>query len=360
MAGKNVVVGLSGGIDSAVSALILKEQSYEVTGLLLNMWSEIPNPFLKTRFEQERKEVEKIAQYLGIRVFVEDIGMNFRQKIFEPYLIARSRGRNPFPCIPCNPLIKFLSLIDFANDLGIDWVASGHYARIGQFKGKYFLKQAVDIVKDQSFMLYALGQLQLDRCIFPLGNMMKSDVRKLAGQKLPPGLSKKRESFDLCFAAGFQYSNFMAQMERQSLMQPKEFGLVFPEDDLPDQKIKASDYTCGMMLKNNSAEYFAGYADYSGMQIRAGSFSAALSSQFYLRDVKLQKQAQFEFVPGMTVKIRGKDEHHEVENIEMMGRYFKIATKEKLFAPASGQSAVFYEGEDVLAGGTILSVSEIV
>ncbi len=360
MAGKNVVVGLSGGIDSAVSAVILKEQSYEVTGLLLNMWSEISNPFLKTRFEQERREVEKLAQYLGIRVFVEDVGMNFRQKIFEPYLNARSCGISPFPCIPCNPLIKFTSLIDFANDLGIDRVATGHYARIGQYKGKYFLKQAADIVKDQSFMLYALGQLQLDRCIFPLGNMMKSDVRKLAGQKLPSGLSKKRESFDLCFAAGFQHDDFMAQMEQQSLMKPKEFNLVFSEDDQTGQKMKASDYTCGMMINRNSIDYFASFADYSGMQIRAGSFSAALSCQFYLQDIRLQKQAQFEFVPEMTVKIRGKDEHHEVKNIEMMGSCFKISTKEKLFAPASGQSAVFYKGKDVLAGGIIVSESEIV
>ncbi len=360
MAGKKVIIGLSGGIDSAVSALMLQEQSYEVTGLLLNMWSEILNPFLNARFEQERREVEKLAQYLGIRVFVEDVGTAFRQKIFEPYLEARSLAVAPFPCILCNPLIKFLYLQEFAQEMGVDQIATGHYARIARLKRNCFLKQAVDVVKDQSFMLYALERAQLERCIFPLGNMMKSDVRKLAGQKLPPGLSKKRESFDLCFASGFQYSDFMAQMERQSMMQPKEFDLVFPEDDLPDQKLKASDYTCGMMIKKNSVDYFAGFADYSRMQIQAGSFSSAKSNQFYLYDIRLHKQEHFEFIQGMTVKIRGKDEHHKVKNIIKLGQYFKIVTQDKLFAPASGQSAVFYDGEDVLAGGIILSESEVV
>ncbi len=360
MAGKNVVIGLSGGIDSAVSALMLQEQSYEVTGLLLNMWSEIPNPFLKAHFEQERREVIKLAQYLGIRVFVEDIGMNFRQKIFEPYLNLRSRGHSPFPCILCNQMIKFTSLVEFANDMGIDQIATGHYARIGRLKGNCFLRQAVDVAKDQSFMLYKLGHSQLGRCVFPLGNMKKSDVRKIADLKLPPGLSEKRESFDLCFAAGFQHSDFMAQMEKQSLMQPKEFELVFPDKDLPDEKLKASDYTCGMLFEKCSAVYFAGFADYSGMHLRAGSYCDVLSDQFYLRDIRLQKQAQLEFVAGMTVKIRGKDEHHAVKNIEKMGHYFIIETEGQLFAPASGQSAVFYDGEDVLAGGLIAAESEVV
>jgi len=201
-----VAVALSGGVDSAVAACILKEAGYEVIGMTMSLWSEERRTCPS---DDNIGDAENICRTLGIPFHLIDLEQEFKRHVVDYFCREYARGRTPNPCIACNRSIKFGYLLDRAFSLGADFLATGHYARVEHFDDSYHLLKGADAAKDQSYMLYTLGQEKLSQLLFPLGQYTKSQVRELARQKELPSAAKP-SSQDICFIVS-DYGTFLSR-----------------------------------------------------------------------------------------------------------------------------------------------------
>jgi len=197
---KTVVVGLSGGVDSSVAAFLLKKQGYNVIGL--HMRSEN-----REETENDEKRVKELAQELGIQLEIVDYS-NQMQIVKDYFINEYKNGNTPNPCVICNKEVKFKPFIDYANKIGADYFATGHYARIEHINGETILKKAVDKNKDQTYFLCQLTKEQLSKALFPLGEYAKDEVRKIA---IENNLitAQTKESYDICFLGSQKFKDFM-------------------------------------------------------------------------------------------------------------------------------------------------------
>ena len=206
---KKVVVGMSGGVDSSVTALLLKEQGYEVIGLFMRNWeygikgSQCPN-----RIEFE--DAKKVGEILGIEVKGIDFVEEYRTKVFDVFLEGLKKGLTPNPDILCNREIKFTVFLNEAKKMGADMIATGHYAKIDTYKNHHVLSTPKDNTKDQTYFLHALSSEQLSHAMFPLADLTKKEVREIATQyKLP--VSDKKDSTGICFIGKQKFDEFITQ-----------------------------------------------------------------------------------------------------------------------------------------------------
>mgnify|MGYP003895912549 CR=1 FL=1 len=176
---KRVVVGLSGGVDSSVSALLLQQQGYQVEGLFMKNWDEDDGTEYCTARE-DLKDAQAVADKLGIHLHSANFAAEYWDNVFEHFLAEYKAGRTPNPDILCNREIKFKAFLEYALQLGADLIATGHYCRLGEADAKATLLKGLDHNKDQSYFLHAVGYQELSRSLFPLGDMEKSEVRRLA------------------------------------------------------------------------------------------------------------------------------------------------------------------------------------
>ena len=204
MARKRVAVALSGGVDSSTAAFVLQEAGYEVIGLAMRLWSEeetAPEDQHRSCYSTRSiYDAEQVCLSLGIPFHTIDLEGEFKQHVIDYFCREYMQGRTPNPCIACNQHMKFGFLLEQALSLGADYLATGHYVRIEYFNDAYHLLKGVDPNKDQSYMLYTLGQDKLNHLLFPLGNYLKSEVRELARQKGLPAADRP-SSQDICFTA---------------------------------------------------------------------------------------------------------------------------------------------------------------
>lgn len=220
---QRVLVGMSGGVDSSVTAALLVEQGYDVVGVTLNVW-----PELDGIDEQEREDAccalgavsdaRAVADLLGIRHFTLNLRDLFRERVIADFVQQYQRGRTPNPCIRCNQFIKFDALLARGLILHSDLVATGHYAQIDQDveTGRWRLRKAADLSKDQSYVLYVMTQDRLARALFPLGGMSKDAVRDLAREMRLP-VAEKGESQDICFVPYRSYTEFIERYAPESV-----------------------------------------------------------------------------------------------------------------------------------------------
>ena len=204
---KKVVIGMSGGVDSSVAAWMLKEQGYEVVGLFMKNWEDDDNDeYCSAR--QDWLDVVSVADLIGIDVEAVNFAAEYRERVFADFLREYAAGRTPNPDVLCNAEIKFKAFLDHAMSLGADAIATGHYARVRHEGGKVQLLKALDATKDQSYFLYRLNQHQLSKSIFPLGNLLKKDVREIAKKE---GLhnSEKKDSTGICFIGERPFTEFL-------------------------------------------------------------------------------------------------------------------------------------------------------
>jgi tRNA-specific 2-thiouridylase len=191
-----VLVAMSGGVDSSVAAALLVEQGHDVTGVTLKLWGGASDSGCCSVSDVE--DARRVAAQLGIPHYVFNFGDDFDADVVRPYVDAYGHGRTPNPCVECNRSIKFGRLLDRAHVLGFDAVATGHHARVERAAGRHRLLRGADRAKDQSYVLYMLGQPELARVMFPVGELTKSAVRALAG-RLGLRTAAKPESMDVCF-----------------------------------------------------------------------------------------------------------------------------------------------------------------
>lgn len=209
---KKVMVAMSGGVDSSVAALLLKQQGYDVVGITMQIWPQPEDNSRACCSLDAIHDARRVAWNLGIPHYVLNFRDEFQAKVIDYFCQEYLRGRTPNPCIACNRYIKFESLLQKSLAMGADYIATGHYARNiwDDKEGKYHLLTGLDHTKDQSYALYTLTQFQLAHTLFPLGEFKKEDVRKIARNAGLP-VSDKPESQEICFVPDNQYAAFIDQ-----------------------------------------------------------------------------------------------------------------------------------------------------
>ncbi len=204
---RNVIVGMSGGVDSSVTALVLQEQGYRVSGLFMKNWDEDDGTEYCTA-RQDLEDAQNVCDRLGIPLSTVNFAAEYWDYVFEVFLQEYGAGRTPNPDILCNKEIKFKAFLDYARDLGGELIATGHYARVEEREGRFRLLKGVDGNKDQSYFIYTLGQPQLSRTLFPIGGMEKPQVRKIAA-KAGFNNARKKDSTGICFIGERRFKDFL-------------------------------------------------------------------------------------------------------------------------------------------------------
>jgi tRNA-specific 2-thiouridylase len=342
-----VAVGLSGGVDSAVSVALLQQAGYQPIGVFLQMHG----------VGDELSAAEKAASELGIELHCVDLTARFEECVLRPFAEMYKRGETPNPCLLCNPAVKFRGLIEAADALGCEKIATGHYAAMEQMDGKYFVRRLPDSAKDQSYMLYALDQDVLSRLILPLGEWGdKSAVRSMAEQK---GLSaaQKKDSLDLCFLApGDSHSAFIEKYTGSAPMP----GKILREDGtFLGTHAGICRYTVGQRRGLGVAAEQRLYVtdlDPQENTVTLGPKESVCTRTVYLKDVILHCALPQE---GLSAKVRYRDRDAAVQ-VEMKdGGEAVLHFDTPKTAAAPGQSAVFYWNDLVIGGGTIIKNKNI-
>ena len=202
-----VVVGMSGGVDSSVAAALLKEQGYEVIGLFMHNWEEDDDNGVCTSVN-DYEDVKRVCNKIGIPYFSVNFAKDYLDRVFKFFLEEYEKGRTPNPDVLCNREIKFGPFLDYAMSLGADYIATGHYAKVARVDGLTYLCKAKDTNKDQTYFLNQLNQSQLSKVLFPLGDMLKPDVRKIA-EKYGLSTAEKKDSTGICFIGERRFRQFL-------------------------------------------------------------------------------------------------------------------------------------------------------
>ena len=238
MSKKRVVIGMSGGVDSSVSAHLLKEQGYEVIGLFMKNWEDDDDSeYCSTR--EDWIDAVSVADVVGVDIEAVNFAAEYKDRVFSEFLREYQAGRTPNPDVLCNAEIKFKAFLDHAMHLGADYIATGHYARVRENNGRFELLKALDLSKDQSYFLHRLNQDQLRNTLFPLGEIHKTEVRRIAEQLKLPNASKK-DSTGICFIGERPFRDFL---NRYLSKQPGP--MKTPEGDIVGEHIGLSFYTLG-------------------------------------------------------------------------------------------------------------------
>ncbi|MES2105626.1 MAG: tRNA 2-thiouridine(34) synthase MnmA [Pseudomonadota bacterium] len=238
MAKKRVVIGMSGGVDSSVSAWLLKEQGYEVIGLFMKNWEDDDDSeYCSTR--QDWIDAASVADVVDVDIEAVNFAAEYKDRVFAEFLREYQAGRTPNPDVLCNAEIKFKAFLDHAMKLGADYIATGHYARVREVNGEFQLLKALDASKDQSYFLHRLNQAQLSKTLFPLGEIHKTEVRKIAEQLKLPNATKK-DSTGICFIGERPFREFL---NRYLSYQPG--AMKTPEGEIVGEHVGLSFYTLG-------------------------------------------------------------------------------------------------------------------
>ena len=354
-AGQRVAVAMSGGVDSSVAAALLVERGFDVIGITLDIWpDQSEGPGSRNCCSPEsRDDARQVAEILGIPHEIVDLKDLFARSVIENFASSYFQGLTPNPCIDCNRHIKFGALEDIAREAGAQAVATGHYARIDENgpDGRRRLLRGRDKTKDQSYVLYVLTQAQLDKAMFPLGDLSKQAVRGKAAELGLP-VADKPESMDICFVAG-DYRSFARSWSGRA---GREGPIYDVGGDLLGTHSGIENYTVGQRRGLGIAigePAYVSHIDVERNSITVGPRDALSRCEFEVEDVNL---ASIERVtPGMKagVKVRSRMPELPVRLFPNGGAGLSAVTEEPAWAVAPGQAAVFYDGDIVLGGGRV-------
>ncbi|WP_026906300.1 tRNA 2-thiouridine(34) synthase MnmA [Paucisalibacillus globulus] len=348
-----VVVGMSGGVDSSVAALLLKEQGYDVVGIFMKNWDDTDEFGVCTATE-DFDDVVRVCNQLDIPYYSVNFEKQYWDKVFTYFLDEYKAGRTPNPDVMCNKEIKFKAFLDYALDLGADYLATGHYAQVREEDGKIEMLRGVDSNKDQTYFLNQLTSDVLEKVMFPLGHLPKSKVRKIASEH---GLATatKKDSTGICFIGERNFKEFLSEYlpaqpgEMQTLageVKGKHDGLMYytigQRQGLGIGGSGDPWFVVGKNLKDNILYVEQGFSNES-----------LYSDELVATDLNWinPEVVSNEFTCTAKFRYRQEDSAVTVEKLENGNVRVIFAESQRAITP--GQAVVFYDGEVCLGGGTI-------
>lgn len=363
--GKTVVVGLSGGVDSSVAALLLKQQGWHVIGLFMKNWEDDDDDeYCSSR--QDLIDVMSVADRLGIDVEVVNFAKEYKERVFAEFLKEYQAGRTPNPDVLCNSEIKFKAFLDHAMSMGADKIATGHYAGVREFDGAFQLLKAEDGTKDQSYFLHRLNQQQLSKALFPLADIYKRDVRKMA-EAAELHVAIKKDSTGICFIGERPFKEFLMRY-----LPPKKGEIRCLDDErVLGEHDGLTFHTLGQRKglqiggikggkgseSGDHAAWFVARKDMARniLYVVQGHEHPALLSDTLQADQLAWvsgRSPQVHWVYGAKTRYRQADAPCEIDSVDGERCCFRFAAPQWAVTP--GQSVVAYESRVCLGGGIIV------
>lgn len=353
-----IIVGMSGGVDSSVSALLLLQQGYQVEGLFMKNWEEDDGTEYCTA-KEDLADAQSVCDRLGIKLHTANFAAEYWDNVFEHFLQEYKAGRTPNPDILCNREIKFKAFLEYAEHLGANYIATGHYARLTASEGKTHLLRGVDRNKDQSYFLHAVSDQQLSKAMFPIGELEKPYVRELA-EKNDLVTHNKKDSTGICFIGERRFRDFL-----QHYIPAQPGNIVTPEGEILGIHQGLMYHTIGQRqglgiggLAHHSEEpwYVAGKNLETNelLVVQGKNHPLLFGSQLSVEHIEWIDGVGPDFPYRCTAKIRYRQSDQACEIIREADGGYEVIFDKPQRAIAPGQSAVFYQGERCLGGGIIV------
>ncbi|RNC29846.1 MAG: tRNA-specific 2-thiouridylase MnmA [Candidatus Dichloromethanomonas elyunquensis] len=354
---KTVIVAMSGGVDSSVAALLLKEAGYQVIGVTMQIWPQQEDQAKACCSLEAVSDAQRVAWKIGIPHYVMNFRKEFEEKVIREFCDEYLGGRTPNPCISCNRFIKFDLLLKKAQALRADYIATGHYVRreFDQASGKYVLKTGLDFTKDQSYALYPMTQAQLKHTLFPLGDCRKAEIRVLAKEK---GLvvAEKPESQEICFVEG-SYADFV-ESYRNISASPGDF--IDAQGKKIGRHLGIYRYTVGQHKGLGLALGHPVYVtaiDPSNNTVQVGAKEELYRSTLTAENYSFTSGELPPSPSRVTAKIRYNGPKVPAQMYVLDDKKVKVRFDEPVRAITPGQAVVFYR-EDIVVGGATICSSE--
>lgn len=348
---ETVIIGMSGGVDSSLSAVLLKEAGYNVIGLFMKNWEE---PSGECNSAAEFDDVVRVCDQIGISYYSVNFVKEYRDQVFQHFLRELEQGYTPNPDILCNREIKFKVLLDKAIEIGGDYLATGHYCRSSQENGTWRLLKGSDRSKDQSYFLYTIGQYPLSRTLFPIGGMLKSEVREIA-RKHNLATSEKKDSTGICFIGERKIKEFLS-----NYITHKPGNLVTLDGTIVGQHLGLHNYTIGqrkgMGLGGEGEAWYVVGKDIPGnnvIVVRGDRHPALFCDWLTATEASWVQGQAPQFPMECTCKIRYRQEDQPCVITGYQDGVLRVEFPSPQRAVTPRQSIVFYRGDECLGGAMI-------
>jgi tRNA-uridine 2-sulfurtransferase len=354
-----VLVAMSGGIDSSVAAMLLHQEGYEVIGVTMKTWDYAQSGGGKKTTGccslDDINDARAMAVELGFPHYILDIRSEFGESIIENFVEEYLAGRTPNPCVLCNTHIKWDALVKRAEQLDCEFIATGHYARVRKEGQRYVVSAGLDVQKDQSYVLWGLSQSALAKTLFPIGGFKKTEIRELASKAGFERLSKKAESYEICFIPDNDYRGFLQRKKPEETNRMQNGQFVDKSGKILGTHSGYPFFTVGQRkglgIALGEPAFVTGIRPETN-EVVLGSREDLLQQTMFVRNLNLLKYEQIQEGQQAVVKIRYKD-RGTLATLYPGPELLEVVFEHPVEAIAPGQSAVMYEGEDVIGGGFI-------
>lgn len=337
-----VFLGVSGGVDSFASALILKDMGYDVIGVHLLMDGVC------------KEDITALSENLGIKIIVHDASSLFNEKVINNFINTYVDGGVPSPCVECNQYVKWKSIQEVADAHGGGLLATGHYCRIEQKDGLFFIRKGVDNLKDQSYYLWGLGQDILKRALFPLGELTKTEVKEFVSRHGYQAITKRNESMGLCFMGGKKLREYL--LDHKAELRELEGGAMIDQNGTILGK--HSGYPFYTLAQKKGLSLPAGKCvinvDKVNNQLLIGNNNDLYTNVLYIKNMYIISPEMLLSCQQLTIKVRGVGVNPMgYATIKVNNTEGKITLTDAAWAVAEGQPVVLYDGDIVLGGGVL-------